>query len=117
MPESTLLALTFVYAYFLFRIFSDRTLRPAARTHAAGFVYVNVAGFALAALLLVPFIEFLHYSFDVHQVKNVGHVIGTAHDGFGLSIFTYVIPTLFGTAWKTIAPSLGGYTALRDFFG
>ena len=117
MPESTLLALTFVYAYFLFRIFSDRTLRPAARTHAAGFVSVNVAGFALAALLLVPFIEFLHYSFDVHQVKNVVHVIGTAHDGFGLSVFTYVIPTLFGTAWKTITPSLGGYTALRDFFG
>jgi Bacterial membrane protein YfhO len=117
MPESTLLALTFVYAYFLFRVFSGRTLRPEARAHVASFVSVNVAGFALAAFLLAPFIEFLHYSLDVHQVKNVGHVIGSAHDAFGLSIYTYAIPTLFGTAWKTIAPGLGGYTALRDFFG
>jgi hypothetical protein len=119
MPESTLLLLTFGYAYFLFRLLSDRALRPAARRHITYFVSVNVLGFALAAFLLAPFVEFLSISFDMHQVRNLGlgRITGLDHDRFGFSVFTYVVPTLFGTAWKTIAPGLGGYTTLRGFFG
>jgi len=117
MPESTLLLLTFGYAYFLFRLFSDRALRSVARRHITYFVAVNVLGFALAAFLLAPFLEFVRIAFDTHQVKNTGHIAGLDHDRFGLSVFTYVVPMLFGTAWKTIAPGLGGYAALRGFFG
>jgi hypothetical protein len=117
MPESTLLLLTFGCAYFLFRLLSDRAIRSAARRHILCFVSVNVLGLALAAFLLAPFLEFLRISFDLHQVKNLGHIGGLDHDRLGLSVFTYVVPMLFGTAWKTIAPGLGGYTTLRDFFG
>jgi len=117
MPESTLLLLTFACAYFFFRLLSDPALRIAARRHATYFVFVNVLGVALAGFLLGPFLEFLHVSFDQHQVRNLGHIGGLDHDRFGLSVFTYVVPMLFGTAWKTIASGLGGYTALRDFFG
>jgi len=117
MPESTLLLLSFGYAYFLFRLLSDRTIRSAARRHIAYFVSVNALGFALAAFFLAPFLEFVRISFNMHQVKNTGRIAGLEHDRFGLSVFTYVVPMLFGTAWKTIAPGLGGYTALRDFFG
>jgi hypothetical protein len=117
MPESTLLLLTFGYAYFVFRLLSDRAIRSAARRHIVYFVFVNVLGFALAAFLLAPFLEFMRIAFDMHQVKNVGRVTGIDHDRFGLSIFTYVVPMLFGTAWRPIAPGLGGYNSLRDFFG
>ncbi len=117
MPESTLLLLTFGCAYFLFRLLADRALRSAARGHLAYFVAVHLLGLALAAFLLAPFLEFLRISFDIHQVRNTGHISGLDHDRFGLSIFTYAVPLLFGAAWKTIAPGLGGYTSLRDFFG
>jgi hypothetical protein len=117
MPESTLLLLSFGCAYFLFRLLSDRSIRCAARRQVAYFVCASVLGFALAAFLLAPFIEFLRVSFDMHQVKNLGHIGGLDHDRFGLSIFTYVLPMLFGTAWKAIAPGLGGFATLRDFFG
>ena len=117
MPESTLLLLTFACAYFLFRLFSDLAIRSAARRHMASFVSVNLLGFALAAFFLAPFVEFVRIAFDMHQVRNLGHISGLDHDRFGLSIFTYAVPMLFGTAWKTIAPGLGGYTSLRDFFG
>lgn len=117
MPESTLLLFTFGSAYFLFRLLGDPAIRSAARRHLAYFVAVNVTAFALAAFFLLPFLEFLRISFDTHQVKNLGHIGGLDHDSFGLSVFAYVVPMLFGTAWNTLAPSLGGYTALRDFFG
>ena len=117
MPESTLLLLTFACAYFLFRLFSDLAIRSAARRHMASFVSVNLLGFALAAFFLAPFVEFVRIAFDMHQVRNLGHISGLDHDRFGLSIFTYAVPMLFGTAWKTIAPGLGGDTSLRDFFG
>lgn len=117
MPETALLILTFGFAYFLFRVVSYRVIRSAARSHIIYYVSVSVIGFALAAFLLAPFLEFLRVSFDLHQVKNIGHITGLDHDRLGLSVFTYVVPMLFGTAWNAIAPSLGGYTALRDFFG
>jgi hypothetical protein len=117
MPESLFLLLTFGSAYFLFRLLSDPAKRSAAGKQLAYFVAANVLGFALAAFLLAPFLEFLRISFNVHQAENVGHIIGLAHDRLGLSVFTYAVPLLFGTAWKTIAPGLGGYTSLRGFFG
>jgi hypothetical protein len=117
MPESTLLLLSFGYVYFLFRLLCDLAIRSSARRHIAYFVFVNILGFAIAAFLLAPFLEFASVSFDTHQIKNTGHIGGLDHDRFGLSVFTYVVPMLFGTAWKTIAPGLGGYTALRGFSG
>lgn len=117
MPESLFLLLTFGSVYFLFRLLSEPAMRSATGKQLAYFVAANVLGFALAAFLLAPFLEFLRISFNVHQAENVGHIIGLAHDRLGLSVFTYVVPLLFGTAWNTIAPGLGGSTSLRDFFG
>jgi membrane protein YfhO len=117
MPESTLLVLAFGSAYFLFRLFSESEIRTSAVRNAAYFIFSTGLGVALAAFLLLPFIEFLHFSFDTHQIKNVGSIPGLEHDNPGISIFTYVLPMLFGTAWHPVAPALGGYEALRGFFG
>ena len=98
MPESLFLLLTFGSVYFLFRLLSEPAMRSATGKQLAYFVAANVLGFALAALLLAPFLQFLRISFNVHQAENVGHIIGLAHDRLGLSVFTYVVPLLFGTA-------------------
>lgn len=117
MPESLFLLLTFGSVYFLFRVVSDPAIRSKAGRQIAYFTAVNLLGFALAAFLLAPFLEFLRLSFNAHQFKNLGHISGLEHDRFGLSILTYLVPMLFGTAWRPIAPGLGGYTVLRGFFG
>lgn len=108
MPESTLLALSFSYTYFIFRLLSDKTLRCAAGKHLRYFVFVNAAGFALAAFLLLPFMEFMRISFDMHQPQNRGDVLGIKHLRLGISAFTYVMPALFGPAGKPMGPGLGG---------
>jgi hypothetical protein len=46
-----------------------------------------------------------------------GYLVGLRHDVFGLSFFTYLVPTLFGTAWSPIGPGLGGYDSLRGYMG
>ena len=46
------------------------------------FVAAVILGFALSAILLLPFTEFLHIGHDVHQPSNVGgEKAGTAADG------------------------------------
>lgn len=120
MPESAFLALAFGCAYFLFRQW-DRPpgLSVAGRaTRLKYFLFAQGLGLVLAAFLLVPFFEYMRLSFDSHQPANVqGFITGVQHDVFGLSLFTYVIPMLFGPAWASIGPGLGGYDSLRGFLG
>ena len=117
MPESAFLVLTFGCAYFLFRLAAGP--HTAARiTQVKYFLFVQGLGLALAAFLLVPFFEFMRISLDWHQPANLhGAVPGLGYDPFGLSLFTYAIPLLFGPAWRTIGAGLGGYSVLRGFMG
>jgi len=119
MPESTLLVLSFGYCYFLFRILTDPGLRSQAREHMTSFILANVLGFAISAFLLAPFVEFMRVSSDSHQAQNISGLPpwGLRHDEAGPSIATYITPLIFGTAWSPISPALGGYAALRGYFG
>ena len=118
MPESAFVVLAFGCAYFLFRLVVGPHSRAARVTHLKYFLLVQILGLALAAFLLVPFFEYMGLSFDSHQPVNLhGSITGLRHDVFGLSLFTYVIPTLFGPAWASIGPGLGGYDSLRGFMG
>jgi hypothetical protein len=118
MPESAFLALVFGGSYFLYRLVTDARLRGAAGRHLKYFVFAQGMGLALAGFLLIPFVEFMRLSFDSHQPANLhGLIVGLKHDRWGLSIFTYVVPTLFGTAWGNAARGLSGYEDLRGFAG
>ena len=118
MPESAFLVLAFGGAYFLFRLAAGPRGRTSRLTQLKYFLFAQVLGLALAAFLLVPFFEFMKLSLDSHQPVNLhGLIVGLKHDLFGLSFFTYIVPTLFGPAWRSIAPGLGGYDSLRGFMG
>lgn len=118
MPESTFLVLLFGLAYFLFRVTADRSLRATARSHVKHYLLVNLLGIALAAFLLMPFVEFMRLSYDVHQPRNfTGELQGLRHDTSWMSLCSYLVPALFGPTWSSIVPSLGGYTFLRGFIG
>jgi hypothetical protein len=97
MPESALLLCALLYSYILFRILSDASLRSSRVTAIARIAASTCAGLALAAFFLLPFWELMHRSFDLHQPKNIGGAItGLYSDPFGLSIFTYFFPLLYG---------------------
>lgn len=118
MPESAFLVLAFGGSYFLFRLAVGPRMRAVRSTQLKYFVFAQVMGLVLAAFLLVPFFEFMKLSFDSHQPANMnGLILGLKHDVFGLSLFTYVIPGLFGPAWNAIGPGLGGYDSLRGYMG
>ncbi len=118
MPESTFLVLAFGGVYFLFRLAVGSPARAARAAQLKYFLSAQALGLALAAFLLIPFFEFMPLSFDSHQPANLhGALVGLKHDAFGISIFTYVIPALFGPAQHSIAPGLGGVFVLRGFMG
>ena len=111
MPESSLLLFTLLYSYILFRIVSDASLRPAWLAVIARLTGATCAGVTLAAFFLLPFWEFMHRSFDLHQPHNIGGgITGLYADSFGPSIFTYVFPLLYG-------PPFSGVFGLRNYVG
>ena len=97
MPESSLLLLAMTYAYFLFRIATDRSLWAGLSNRVAYLATATIAGCCFSAIVLLPFRQFLRYSYDVHQFGNTHSVIGLLHDSFNLSIFTYLLPFIYGT--------------------
>lgn len=103
MPESTFLILSFGFMYYLFRLFTDSSLRSKKRVHIKNFILMNVFGFALSAILLLPFLEFMKYSFDVHQPSNLGGIIrGIEHDREFRSFLVYLIPMIFGGVFNSV---------------
>jgi hypothetical protein len=118
MPESAFLTLAFGGVYFLFRLTAGPQARASRAAQLKYFLFAQGLGLALAAFLLVPFFEFMKLSFDTHQPANLhGYILGLQHDVLGISLFTYVIPMLFGPAWPSIARGLGGIDSLRGFMG
>ncbi len=117
MPESAFLALAFACAYFLFRLAMGQ-MHAARVTQLKYFLFAQGAGLALAAFLLVPFFEFMKLSFDSHQPANLnGYILGLQHDPLGISLFTYIVPMLFGPASPPVARGLGGINYVRGFMG
>jgi hypothetical protein len=120
-PQSALLALSLAYCYFLFRVISEGRLRSAIVQHGCRIAAGTGIGFGMAAMLLLPFLEFMRVSFDTHQSQNLGWVRGLAHDSLandgGLSWVTYLIPLVVGPPWSNITHGLSGGTGVRGYWG
>ena len=116
MPESTALAVSFLYLYLTFRLATDSHAR-AGWPHTTKMLGIATAlGLLLSAFLLIPFVEFLHISFDIHQPQNIGgRFMGLIHDRPDPSIFTYICPTLFAP-YGTPTP-FEPYKGVRNYFG
>ncbi len=117
MPESSFILLTFLFVYLLFRVTCDPELRPRWWRHAVYFCVGSVAGFLLSALLLLPFIEFLRLSFDLHQPANLGGTLtGLAHDQLDSSIVTYLFPLIKGPPNNTVFAGVRNYVGVIALF-
>lgn len=119
MPESALVVLSFGYAYFAFRVLSDPPLRRSILSFASRFAAAVVMGFGLAAVLLLPFAEFMRVSVDTHQKHNTGITRGLTFDGLqhSLSPASYLVPVLLGPPWNDILNGFSGHWGLRGYWG
>jgi len=110
MPESAFLSLIFGYSYYLFRAITDRTGGTLTR-QLARLALANVFGFGMAAILLLPFLEFASHSFSLH----------TADATPGLESLTgirqllgYLAPLIQGGPAGNIFPGANG---IEGYFG
>ena len=118
MPESTFLILIFGYIYFFVRMFLNAKSGREMIVHVRNFVLVNLFGFALAAFLLFPFLEFMRISHDLHQPANVnGLKAGLEYDGDPRSLIGSFFPGLraFISYWG-LMPVLFALFALEGYF-
>ncbi|MBV9765348.1 MAG: YfhO family protein [Acidobacteriaceae bacterium] len=118
MPESSLLTYTLVYSFVLFRIISDASLRHMWIKRTAYVTAATIIGLALVAFLLLPMVELLHHSYNIHEpAKNGGFIPGLRRDKFDLSIFTYFLPLIFGQPFALTLSYLYNGNGARNYWG
>jgi hypothetical protein len=74
MPESTTLVLLFAALYFIMRVLSARSLRVTWRAFTPYVLLSAIAGIGLSAVFLVPFLEYVPISSNLHVGSSVGLV-------------------------------------------
>jgi hypothetical protein len=118
MPESLFLIVAFGSLYFVCRVLFTAELRGRALALAVKFAVAVLAGFALSALLLLPFLEFAQLGYDVHQLSNVGGFkAGLTHDGDYHTAVQYLLPLIFGPVLGSIFENFRGVSGLRAYWG
>jgi hypothetical protein len=118
MPESLFLILAFGSLYLVCRVLFTAELRAQALALAVKFAVAVILGFALSALLLLPFLEFAQLGYDVHQPSNVGGVkAGIGHDADYHRTIQYLLPLIFGPVLGSICENFRGWSGLRGYWG
>jgi len=113
MPESSLLLFVFTYIYILMRLLTDPAFQGGSLIRIRNLAIATCFGLGLSAILLLPFRQFMRYSFDTHQSSNIGTLVGLAMDARDHSVFTYWFPLLYGSGFDI---ALRNYTGLVSFF-
>lgn len=109
MPESTALAGIVAAAYAVTRIVATRR-EPLLAARAGAVVASAALGIAISAIVLMPFVEFLSLSFDVHQARNTGGaIVGLIADGcLPGCLPTFISPIALGPPWNSLVTGFAG---------
>jgi hypothetical protein len=92
-PESIFLVLTFACLYYLSRSITDSASSGSIAKQVGRLILVNVLGFGMAGLLLVPFTEYARGSFTTHAGDAVR---GVEAPMAGREAFGYLVPLVEG---------------------
>lgn len=124
MPETAFLIWCYATAYSFFRITTEPEFRSNWGSRTKALTTAAAWGLGSAMFLLLPFVEFMRVSFDVHQFVNTGAFVGLGYDsthrsGYLLlqNLSTYLAPLLFGPPFHNILNHFSGSTGLRGYFG
>jgi hypothetical protein len=114
MPESCLLVVTFIYVYAGARVATDPGARGRLGRIAGYGAAASVAGVGLAAILLVPFFEYIGLSWSTHPADTN---VGLRGDPFSVTwLALYAAPLLNGPPWNNIFLNFNGGAGLRGIF-
>jgi hypothetical protein len=114
MPESLFMIVAFACLYFLFRLLTTFDFRQQIWSRVKMLTAAIMLGFALGAFLLLPFVEFMANSRDIHRVTNLGGGVaaGLWADANPRIAATYLIPLIFGPIWGHF-----GWSGVRGYWG
>ncbi len=118
MPESAFLIACCGAAYAAWRVVTSG--RRGAGARLTSLVAGNLLGLALAAAIIVPFVQLLPHSSDIHQTGlDNARRLGLIHDGdLWHAVMTELVPLGYGTPWHDLAPSaFSSFPALRGYVG
>jgi hypothetical protein len=115
MPESSVLVMGLGILYALLRIAMLGERRLGASWHIA---LAMALGGTCAAFFVLPSIEFIRVSTNVHELRYTLVPTGLGHDPFEpQNVATYIVPLMFGPPWNSIMANFAGYSGIRGFFG
>jgi hypothetical protein len=110
MPESALLSGGVAAAYALVRLVSLRRT-PRELLRRLGALAAGAAlGTAMSAIMLLPFMEYLPFAFDVHQSRNTGGaIVGLQADScLPGCLPTWISPIAYGPPWNYLLTNFQG---------
>ncbi len=114
MPESVTLAFAFGAIYVAARIALCSEIRLKWRAFAPYLALGTIVGTGLSAVMLIPLLEYLPLSSNLHSTGSVG----LGNDGFSWSaLATYLAPLYLGPPWENVFNNFQGFTLVRGFFG
>jgi hypothetical protein len=114
MPETALLSIAITALYALVRV---RGLEAGKLRSLIAVAAGHFSGTLVGAAALVPFADFVHRSFNVHEASKIGTIAGTAHDVAWIrGLLTELAPLALGYPWSSILTG-GGHSGVRGFFG
>jgi len=116
MPESTFMILMFAYVYFLFRVLTDISLKKDMVIHIRHFILSNMFGFFLSAFQLIPFLEFMRNSFNVHEESKTAMNSGLIYYSDWRILLLNFLPLASGPLDKNILLNFDGRTPLDNYW-
>jgi hypothetical protein len=112
MPEATFLVLAITAAYSVVRL---ATMSSGRMTTLGALIAAQALGAALGAIQLLPFVQYVALSFNIHDAKEA---VGLSVDpGWFHGALLELVPRAFGSAVESTLTPAGGYTGLRGFVG
>lgn len=112
MPESQVLVLSFTYAYWMFRIIvAGEGLVTSVRL-AFKFVAGSVIGLASAMAFLLPLVQFIPLSSNIHAPGT-----GLQADPVSAAIIAYFLPLIFGPVRNSILHDFSGDIGIHGYLG
>ena len=117
-PQSAFLILGFASLYYFFRILAfpaNRGLKSLGK-YLAIFAAVNLIGFALSAVLIFPFLEFLKLSWNNHDPR-LGYILGLDFDRFFRDFISFIIPYYLGPIHASWLKEYDWHILSRGYWG
>jgi len=112
MPESQVLDVSLVYAYWIVRVASARERLAVSGRLALRYAAATGLGFASAAVMLLPLAEFLSIASSVHKAGT-----GLQAEHLSPAAIAYFVPLIFGPVRNSILQGFAGDVGIHGYLG